>query len=223
MKQIGYQKPCEYYDFIEPYQYVAYLYEKMYGGIIDKGYFYCPLRLRDDEEIYNHYSELLEGAADKATLEHELNVFIEKRELDVGFCNKIRDSKGLRYMITVGFHENYAKDFKIADSECVLRVKCSDEHMPLVKVKKNLAKIIFKDVSKIKYKKFEYFSADKYAKILDDRIEWEKLSLNDFEYNGQYFLYQENDTILFTFELNNNDKPMKTIILEITAQDVELK
>ncbi len=89
----------EYCERLKKYQLVAQMYEKISDkGLICEEDFFNPLSI---EDIYGTMIEKPNCEINEAMI----NKFIEQEGLNKVFCQKIKKSNDLRYLIAIGFHD----------------------------------------------------------------------------------------------------------------------
>ncbi|MDE7087020.1 MAG: hypothetical protein K2O67_02385 [Clostridia bacterium] len=93
---------AEYYKRLQYYTLVAFLYEKADGeGYIANSQYYYPSYVPKCEK----FEKLLQGNGDKSAYECAAEEFTEQYGLNKSYCETLKNSKGFRYMVAVGFHD----------------------------------------------------------------------------------------------------------------------
>jgi len=187
----------EYCERLRYYQAVAMLYEKMNGcGLIKSEDFYCPLTSNDDG-----LEQLLTESTDCCNVKHKITEMMTKYRLNAKFCSKIGDSRGLRYLLAIGFHDVPIVSFSMDKNNIKMVLSCCDaKYKP--NIKKDMLEVCFENAL-------------------------EKSVIKSFEPNGFYYDRQEiycleNGKLLFIIGLNNRGTVYKALELEILADDITI-
>lgn len=105
----------EYYEKIKPYQLIGFLYEKLSkDGLIMSNDFFNSM-----SECEPRATEVWAECENPTQLSAYIDELIVRWDLNRTFCEKILKSRGIRYLLNVGFHdipvilENDTNDYKI--------------------------------------------------------------------------------------------------------------
>lgn len=185
-----------YVDYVKYYQLVAFLYESAHaGGMIAEDDYFCPL-LRD----FERYDELLHGKHKRKDRLREIENVISENGLNVDFCDKLRDSPSLRYLVAVGFHDVPIVKIEASKREYKLFIDCGDApHKP--KVGRDIVELCFEDhavnPSDLTFEPYELY------------------------YDRQEIYYDGGLTVFLC--LNDRTEKLRTVELQITARDVNIR
>lgn len=187
----------QYCERARYYQMVALLYEKAYGGLIKSDDFYCPLNFE-----YERFNKLLSENTDGRIIEKHAANFIKSEALNPIFCKKLAISRGLRYLLAIGFHDVPILSAVIDKRNLKLSIDCTNTDF-----KPNTENSIITV-------QFENF-----------KLKGENLSdfyPNKFYYDRQEIYCLDSGDLLFVIGLNNRGAEFKSIELQFTANVVNI-
>lgn len=137
---------------------IALLYDTIYGGYISK-----------DSYIKQSSSSICRKKCDIKVKEA-----IDNQYLDPVFCDRLKHSVGLRYVVASGFHEAFLLRCEKRGNNFIMTLDCENALcMGIVGVKDpNRISLIFKDISKVEnpFRKSEISVTSPKASYVEEKI-----------------------------------------------------
>lgn len=203
----------EYYNWVAPYKLFAMLYDKTHRGIIDE---------RDFEyaNLSSYYIRLLR--ADKGQhpevitkCETIIKNIIEEEKLDIAFCDKLKNSAGLRYWIAFGFYDVPIIKCEKNGNDFIMTLDCKNAWFrPAEKAVKDMrcVNLIFKGASDIE-------NSFKEGEVSQKRPK--------FYYKTGEIRCLEDGKFLFGFQFSDFKRSVNSVsqtrTIEITAKDIVIE